>query len=81
MTLGTSEVVTGKRPVLLGVAIALVAINLRPALASVGPVLDDLGSGALVDLSRHGLVAEPTVHASVTAGADVITLGNHAWDR
>ncbi len=37
------------------------------------PVMDDLGSGALVDLSRHGLVAEPTVHASVRAGADVVT--------
>ncbi len=37
------------------------------------PVLDDLGSGALIDLSRCGLIAEPTVHASVEAGADVIT--------
>ena len=37
------------------------------------PVLDDLGSGALIDLSRYGLTAEPTVHASVEAGADVIT--------
>ncbi len=31
-----------KRPLLLGIAIALVAANLRPALASVGPVLGDL---------------------------------------
>lgn len=37
------------------------------------PVMDDLGSGALVDLTRYGLIAEPTVHASVAAGAEVIT--------
>ncbi|MBI3912169.1 MAG: L-seryl-tRNA(Sec) selenium transferase [Armatimonadetes bacterium] len=37
------------------------------------PVMDDLGSGALVDLSQYGLEAEPTAHASVRAGADVVT--------
>lgn len=37
------------------------------------PVMDDLGSGALLDLSAYGLAAEPTVRASVEAGADVIT--------
>ncbi|MFN3649935.1 MAG: L-seryl-tRNA(Sec) selenium transferase [Armatimonadota bacterium] len=37
------------------------------------PVMDDLGSGALVDLTRYGLVAEPTVQESVRAGADLIT--------
>ncbi|MCX6572750.1 MAG: L-seryl-tRNA(Sec) selenium transferase [Candidatus Aminicenantes bacterium] len=36
------------------------------------PVIDDLGSGALVDLSRFGLAAEPLVTASVRAGADVV---------
>jgi L-seryl-tRNA(Ser) seleniumtransferase len=34
--------------------------------------VDDLGSGALVDLSRWGLPKEPMVQDSVTAGADVI---------
>jgi L-seryl-tRNA(Ser) seleniumtransferase len=37
------------------------------------PVMDDLGSGALIDLTQYGLEAEPTVQQSVTAGADVIT--------
>lgn len=36
------------------------------------PVLDDLGSGVLVDLARYGL-SEPTVQESIKAGADVIT--------
>jgi L-seryl-tRNA(Ser) seleniumtransferase len=35
------------------------------------PVIDDLGSGALVDLARFGLAAEPLVQASVRAGADI----------
>lgn len=34
--------------------------------------VDDLGSGALFDLSAHGLPAEPGVAASVAAGADLV---------
>jgi L-seryl-tRNA(Ser) seleniumtransferase len=37
------------------------------------PVMEDLGSGCLVDLSRFGLRGEPVVQDSVRAGADVIT--------
>ncbi|MGR6837281.1 L-seryl-tRNA(Sec) selenium transferase [Syntrophomonas erecta] len=37
------------------------------------PVMQDLGSGILIDLSAAGLAAEPTVQDSVKAGADVIT--------
>jgi L-seryl-tRNA(Ser) seleniumtransferase len=36
------------------------------------PVLDDLGSGALLDTDRFGLVHEPTVQESIRAGADVV---------
>ena len=36
------------------------------------PVIEDLGSGSLVDLERLGLRDEPTVQASVSAGVDVI---------
>jgi L-seryl-tRNA(Ser) seleniumtransferase len=36
------------------------------------PVVDDLGSGALVDLSPYGLAPEPMVRTSVQAGADVV---------
>ena len=36
------------------------------------PVMDDLGSGAFVDLTQFGLDYEPTVQESVKAGADLI---------
>jgi len=35
--------------------------------------MDDLGSGAFVDLRPYGILEEPTVQDSVRAGADVIT--------
>ena len=47
----------------------LVALGSRFNLA----VMEDLGSGNLVDLTVHGLTAEPTVQASVAAGAHVVT--------
>ena len=37
------------------------------------PVMSDLGSGFLVDLSRYGLPEEPTVQEVVSAGPDVVT--------
>ncbi len=36
-------------------------------------VLEDLGSGTLVDFSRYGLQHEPTVQESLTAGADLVS--------
>ncbi|MFC1734798.1 L-seryl-tRNA(Sec) selenium transferase [Candidatus Hydrogenedentota bacterium] len=35
-------------------------------------VIDDLGCGALVDLSEYGLPHEPTVQESIRAGADLV---------
>ncbi|RJP75426.1 MAG: L-seryl-tRNA(Sec) selenium transferase [Candidatus Abyssobacteria bacterium SURF_17] len=37
------------------------------------PVMEDLGSGALVDVTRFGLCGEPMPQNSVAAGADVVT--------
>jgi L-seryl-tRNA(Ser) seleniumtransferase len=37
------------------------------------PVIEDLGSGALVDTRRFGLGAEPTIAESLAAGASVVT--------
>ena len=37
------------------------------------PVVEDLGSGALIDLGAVGLGQEPTVRARVEAGVDVLT--------
>jgi L-seryl-tRNA(Ser) seleniumtransferase len=47
----------------------LVALGRKRAL----PVMEDLGSGALVDLSQYGLPKEPLVSERIQAGADVLT--------
>ncbi len=36
------------------------------------PVIDDLGSGALIDLSKYNLPKEPLVQESIKTGADII---------
>lgn len=49
-----------------------------PALVALGkkhgiPVMDDLGSGCLIDLERYGLEREPTVADTLLTGVDVVT--------
>ena len=37
------------------------------------PVMEDLGSGCLVDLSKYGLIKEPTVQEVLAEGVDLVT--------
>ncbi len=36
------------------------------------PLIEDIGSGVLIDLSKYGLTYEPTVQESIKNGADVV---------
>ncbi len=59
----------------------MVGFTERPELAELAslasqhhlPLVEDLGSGSLVDLSTFGIHEEPTAGASVRAGVDVVT--------
>ena len=59
----------------------LAGFTTRPTLAELARLahrrrvllIEDLGSGALVDLAPFGLESEPTVRESLTAGCDVVT--------
>jgi L-seryl-tRNA(Ser) seleniumtransferase len=46
----------------------LVALGRRYGL----PVVEDLGSGCLIDLWRYGIESEPTVQEAIKAGADLV---------
>ena len=37
------------------------------------PVIEDIGSGVLVDLSKYGLEYEPTVQDSIKSGVDIVS--------
>ncbi len=37
------------------------------------PVMEDLGSGTLIDFSKYGMKPEPTVQQSIADGADLVT--------
>ncbi len=37
------------------------------------PIVEDLGSGVLIDMSKYGITYEPTVQESIRNGADVVS--------
>jgi L-seryl-tRNA(Ser) seleniumtransferase len=60
---------------------AIIGFHTEPSLAEVAevahtaglPVLEDLGSGTLLDTAPYGLAHEPTVQESLAAGADLVS--------
>lgn len=37
------------------------------------PIVEDIGSGVLIDFSKYGFTYEPTIQASIKAGVDVVS--------
>ena len=57
-----------------GFTAAVPAREIAPIARAKGlPLVEDLGSGTLVDLRPYGLPHEPTVAESIAAGADLVT--------
>jgi L-seryl-tRNA(Ser) seleniumtransferase len=58
---------------IVGFTQAVSAAELAPVAARHGiPLIDDVGSGALIDFSKYGLMKEPVVSHSIKAGSDVV---------
>lgn len=58
---------------ILGFAESVDIEELKPISQKTGiPIIEDLGSGTLIDLSKYGLSYEPTVQRSIQNGADVV---------
>ena len=59
----------------------IIGFTAEPAMADLAdlahrsgvPLVDDLGSGVLLDTARYGLAHEPTVQESLEAGADLVS--------
>jgi L-seryl-tRNA(Ser) seleniumtransferase len=78
------QVIEDEKPALLLHAhrsnFAMIGFTGEPSLAELTrvasragiPLVDDLGSGALLDTTRYGLGHEPTVQESLDAGADLV---------
>lgn len=59
----------------------IVGFTVEPALSEITsiahrfnvPVLDDLGSGTLIDTAKFGLTHEPTIQESINSGVDLVS--------
>ena len=59
----------------------IVGFTIEPALSEITsiahrfnvPVLDDLGSGTLIDTAKFGLTHEPTIQESIKSGVDLVS--------